>query len=50
MFKGTCMLETKETREGWPLLPIETDVNGVGTQRVQMTSVLLWIGSLGLSC
>jgi hypothetical protein len=37
----TCML-TRETREGWPLLTVKTGVNGVGTQRVQMTRVLPW--------
>jgi hypothetical protein len=40
------MLGTRETREGWPLLPVETEVNGVGTQRVKMTKVLPWDGSL----
>ncbi len=45
----TCML-TRETREGWPLLTVETEVNGVGTQRVKITKVLPWDGSLDLSC
>jgi hypothetical protein len=33
-------VETRETREGWPLLTVETEVNGEGTQRGQMKGVL----------
>jgi hypothetical protein len=36
---SSCTVQPRETREGWPLLTVETEVNG--TQRVQMKVVIL---------
>ncbi len=41
--------EVRETREGWPLLTVETEVNGGDTKRTNERSSFLF-GSLGLSC
>jgi hypothetical protein len=46
MFKGTLtrIQGTRETREGWPLLTVETEVNGLGTQRVQGSFLGRFVG------
>jgi hypothetical protein len=41
-------VETRETREGWPLLTVETEVNGDSKEYKWMGSFL--VGSLGSSC
>jgi hypothetical protein len=38
LFAVVSIVETRETREGWPLLTVETEVKG--TQRVRMKRVL----------
>ena len=35
-------METRETSEGWPLLSVETEVNG-DSKRVQMKGVFPWL-------
>jgi hypothetical protein len=35
------LYRTRETREGWPLLTVETEANG--TQRVQMKEAFPWL-------
>jgi hypothetical protein len=39
---------TRETREGWPLLTFESEVNGDSKRTNERGSFL--VGSLGLSC
>ncbi len=42
------VFSTRETREGWPLLTVETKVNGDSGSTYERGSAL--VGSLGLSC
>ncbi len=39
-------VKSREAREGWPLLTVETEVNGVS----EITKWMGLVGSLGLSC
>jgi hypothetical protein len=39
---------SRETREGWPLLTVETEVNGDSKSTIEMDPFL--VDSLGLSC
>ncbi len=42
---GSVRLLPSETREGWPLLPVETEVNGDSkSTNEQMKGVLPWLG------
>ncbi len=40
-WKGGVCLSSRETRDGWPLLSVETEAKG--TQRVHMKGVLPWL-------
>jgi hypothetical protein len=46
--KKTQCRNTRETREGWPLLTVETEVNG--DSKSTNVSVPSLVGLLGLSC
>jgi hypothetical protein len=44
----TTILRTRETIEGWPLLTVETDLDGDSKSKNERGPSL--VGSLGLSC
>ncbi len=47
IFNKDIFVRSRETREGWPLLTVETELQSMGTQRVQMKgSFLCWFVGL----
>jgi hypothetical protein len=47
-FTGNISVLNRETREGWPLLTVETEKNGDSKSTTKMGSSM--VDSLGLSC